>query len=235
MKTIAFHNNKGGVGKTTLAANVGYNLSVMNYRVLMVDCDPQGNLSSFFDRYDLTKKSLAQALDGQERCVYRTAYKRLDILPGNIYSESLTPQPENMESVLQQYKEKYDWCIVDCAPAFSKLTKAALQTSDQVMIPIKLDNFSIEGIDTVLSKLADPSTAHVVINEFSTSRASRDFLAKLVQTYNYPLCETLVRYSTMVDAANFRKKPMAKKAKFHWVTADMADLTEEVCGYGFVN
>ena len=99
MKTIAFYNNKGGVGKTTLAANVGYNLSAMNYRVLMVDCDPQGNLSSFFDRYDLTKKSLAQALDGQERCVYRTAYKRLDILPGNIYSESLTPQPENMESV----------------------------------------------------------------------------------------------------------------------------------------
>ena len=218
MKTIAFYNNKGGVGKTTLAANVGYNLSAMNYRVLMMDCDPQGNLSSFFDRYDLTKKSLAQALDGQERCVYRTAYKRLDILPGNIYSESLTPQPENMESVFLQIS-----------------SDKTLQTSDQVMIPIKLDNFSIEGIDTVLSKLADPSTAHVVINEFSTSRASRDFLAKLVQTYNYPLCETLVRYSTMVDAANFRKKPMAKKAKFHWVTADMADLTEEVCGYGFVN
>ena len=43
MKTIAFYNNKGGVGKTTLAANVGYNLSAMNYRVLMMDCDPQGN------------------------------------------------------------------------------------------------------------------------------------------------------------------------------------------------
>lgn len=70
---------------------------------------------------------------------------------------------------------------------------------------------------------------------FQRPELSRDFLAKLVQTYNYPLCETLVRYSTMVDAANFRKKPMAKKAKFHWVTADMADLTEEVCGYGFVN
>lgn len=55
MKTIAFYNNKGGVGKTTLAANVGYNLSAMGYRVLMVDCDPQGNLSSFFGRYDLTR------------------------------------------------------------------------------------------------------------------------------------------------------------------------------------
>lgn len=46
MKTIAFYNNKGGVGKTTLAANVGYNLSTMGYRVLLVDCDPQGNLST---------------------------------------------------------------------------------------------------------------------------------------------------------------------------------------------
>ena len=56
MKTIAFYNNKGGVGKTTLAANIGYNLSTMGYRVLLVDCDPQGNLSSFFGRYDLPKR-----------------------------------------------------------------------------------------------------------------------------------------------------------------------------------
>ena len=89
MKTIAFYNNKGGVGKTTLAANVGYNLSTMGYRVLLVDCDPQGNLSSFFCRYDLTKKGLMQALGGQPRCIYRTAYRGLDILPGNIYSEAI--------------------------------------------------------------------------------------------------------------------------------------------------
>lgn len=82
MKTIAFYNNKGGVGKTTLAANVGYNLSTMGYRVLLVDCDPQGNLSSFFGRYDLTKKGLMQALGGQLRCIYRTTYRGLDILPG---------------------------------------------------------------------------------------------------------------------------------------------------------
>ena len=49
MKTIAFYNNKGGVGKTTLAANIGYNLSTMGYRVLLVDCDPQGNLHHFLD------------------------------------------------------------------------------------------------------------------------------------------------------------------------------------------
>ena len=110
-----------------------------------------------------------------------------------------------------------------------------MQASDEVIIPIKLDNFSIEGIDTTMSKLADPATAHVVINAFSASKAAKDFLSRLVQQYNYPLCETLIRYSTMVDAANFRKKPMAKKARFHWVTADMMDLTEEVCGYGITN
>lgn len=235
MKTIAFYNNKGGVGKTTLAANIGYNLSTMGYRVLLVDCDPQGNLSSFFGRYDLTKKGLMQALGGQLRCIYRTAYKGLDILPGNIYSEALTPQPQTMSALLQGYAAHYDYCILDCAPAFSRLTESAVQASDQVIIPIKLDNFSIEGIDTTMSKLVDPSAAHVVINAFAPSRAAKDFLTKLVQTYDYPLCETLVRYSTVVDAANYRKKPLAKKAKFHWVTADMMDLTEEVCGYGIAN
>ena len=122
MKTIAFYNNKGGVGKTTLAANVGYNLSTMGYRVLLVDCDPQGNLSSFFCRYDLTKKGLMQALGGQPRCIYRTAYRGLDILPGNIYSEALTPQPQTMATLLQGYAAHYDYCILDCAPAFSRLT-----------------------------------------------------------------------------------------------------------------
>ena len=119
MKTIAFYNNKGGVGKTTLAANVGYNLSTMGYRVLLVDCDPQGNLSSFFGRYDLTKKGLMQALGGQLRCIYRTTYRGLDILPGNIYSEALTPQPQTMSALLQGYAAHYDYCILDCAPAFS--------------------------------------------------------------------------------------------------------------------
>ena len=108
MKTIAFYNNKGGVGKTTLAANVGYNLSTMGYRVLLVDCDPQGNLSSFFGRYDLTKKGLMQALGGQLRCIYRTTYRGLDILPGNIYSEALTPQPQTMSALLQGYAAHYD-------------------------------------------------------------------------------------------------------------------------------
>ena len=56
-----------------------------------------------------------------------------------------------------------------------------------------------------MSKLADPSAAHVVINAFAPSRAAKDFLTKLVQTYDYPLCETLVRYSTVVDAATIAK------------------------------
>ena len=71
MKTIAFYNNKGGVGKTTLAANVGYNLSAMNYRVLMVDCDPQGNLSSFSLRSDEKKFGTGIRWTGALRVSYR--------------------------------------------------------------------------------------------------------------------------------------------------------------------
>ena len=103
-----------------------------------------------------------------------------------------------------------------------------MQASDQVIIPIKLDNFSIEGIDTTMSKLADPSTAHVVINAFAPSRAAKDFLTKLVQTYDYPLCETLVRYSTVVDAANSVSYTHLTE-RDNWMTA------EEAKAYGLID
>ena len=70
MKTIAVFNHKGGVGKTTLTANIGYNMAADGNRVLLADCDPQGNLSSFFGRYDMTKKSIVNGLSG-ERPIYK--------------------------------------------------------------------------------------------------------------------------------------------------------------------
>lgn len=232
MKTIAFYNNKGGVGKTTLAANVAYNLSAGGNKVLLIDCDPQGNLSSFFGRYDLTKKSLYDALTTSAHCIYRTSYPSLDILPGNINTEKLYPRPEAIKKLLKYFDSHYDWCILDCAPAYSELTASALNAAQIVLIPIKLDNFSIEGIDTTLSRLADPSIAHVVINAYAPTKAGKDFIKKLTGSYDYPLCKSLIRHSAMVDAANYRKKPMARKARYHRVTQDMMELTGEVCGYG---
>ncbi len=231
MKTIAFYNNKGGVGKTTLAANIAYDLSADGYKVLMIDCDPQGNLSSFYSRYNLTKHDLCDALQKGSRAassIYRTQYKNLDIIPGNIKSEVLQPTAGQLYELVQSFRYTYDYCIIDCAPAFSALTESAVKAADLVLVPVKLDNFSIDGIDTAMSKTNYTQDTRVVINQFAPTKAGKEFLSRLVSQYDYEICESVIRYTTMVDQANLLKKPMARKARFHRTTADMKDLAKEV-------
>ncbi len=231
MKTIAVFNHKGGVGKTTLTANIGYNMAADGNRVLLADCDPQGNLSSFFGRYDMRKKSIIDGLSGK-KSEYRTAYKGLDIIPGNLDCEKIHPEAEAVAQMLSQYQEDYDICLIDCAPAYSDLTASALYAADSVLIPIRLDSFSIDGIDTAMMKIQSGKEVHIIVNAFNNSRAARLFLTKLL-SYGYPLCESCVRFSTVVDAANYLHKPMARKARFHAITGDLRDLTKEVEGYAF--
>lgn len=234
MKTIAFYNNKGGVGKTTLAANIAYDLSADGYQVLMIDCDPQGNLSSFYSRYNLTKRDLSDALDALKKgsrvagSIYRTQYKNLDIIPGNLKSEALRPTPGQFDDLVQSFRDTYDYCLIDCAPAFSALTESAVQAADLVLIPIKLDNFSIEGIDTAMSKMSDTQDTRVVINQYAPTKAGKEFLSRLVSQHDYEICESVIRCSAMVDQANLLKKPMARKARFHRTTSDIKDLAKEV-------
>lgn len=79
MKTITVMNYKGGVGKTTTAINLAYGLSEQGYNTLLIDCDPQGNTSQFFGKYDETKKSITGVFAGEyilERAIRRTKYKK---------------------------------------------------------------------------------------------------------------------------------------------------------------
>ena len=162
----------------------------------------------------------------------RTSYKGLDIIPGNLACEGIHPEAGAVAQMLGRYQESYDICLIDCAPAYSELTASALNAADCVLIPIRLDSFSIDGIDTAMMKIQSGKDVHIVVNGFNNSKAARLFLAKLM-TYGYPLCDSCVRFSTIVDAANYLHKPMAKKARFHAVTGDLRDLTKEVERYAF--
>ncbi len=161
-KAIAIFNQKGGVGKTTTAVNFAAGLADMGKRVLLVDNDPQGNLSSGvgINKTELEKtiyQVLINEIDIQD-AIIPTRFDNLDIVPGSIElagAEIELIDFENREyllkSQLQKIKEQYDYILVDCPPSLGLLTINALVAVDSVIIPIQCEYYALEGVSQLVN------------------------------------------------------------------------------------
>lgn len=163
MRTVAIFNNKGGVGKTTTAVNLAYNLTELGKRVLIVDMDPQGNASAFYKRYDLTKKSVKEVLEGETRLtavIRRTNYIDLDIIPANmtlqlLREEKLVQGERTLFKKLWDVRNRYSYCVIDCPPAISVLSNLAMIAADRVIVPVKATEYAKNGLSTVMDYAYD--------------------------------------------------------------------------------
>lgn len=160
-KYIAFANQKGGVGKTTSCVNLSAALSLMGQRVLLVDCDPQGNASSGMgvskekhpNSYDMLVGGVPAA-----DCVVHTKYG--DVIPASRELAAATVElirAENREfvlkSALQTLYSEYDYVFIDCPPSLELLTVNALVAADSVLIPMQCEYYALEGITDLLTSI----------------------------------------------------------------------------------
>ena len=162
MRSIALTNQKGGVGKTTTAANLGACLAALGRRVLLVDIDPQANLSVHFgvDVYT-ERKSVYDMMIGEARAdevIQRTRVKQLDMIPSNINLAGaeielvgVVGRETILKEAVQPVLSGYDYVFVDCPPSLGLLTLNALTTVKEVFIPLQTEFFALQG----MSKLMD--------------------------------------------------------------------------------
>lgn len=172
MRTVSIINLKGGVGKTVTSINMAYELMRRGKRVLLVDCDKQGNTSKFFRCYSRDKASLSDVLTGDadiRSAIYLTDYSNtdsavptLDVMPADmslinaakqIDMDTIRPGATRLKQAFTNVDGYYDYCIIDCAPDINIPIVNALVASDDVVIPVVIDRFAFDGIAEVLSKI----------------------------------------------------------------------------------
>lgn len=170
MRVIAFLNLKGGVAKTTTVANTAAILTKLHHKdVLCVDADSQCNLTEFFGPAPNRSTTLADALrtapDAGHTVVdaiYSTKYA--DVIPADdslmgldltrasaLYTDCLLDFKKHLKAAHQEY----DFILIDCPPAFNAASTAALLAADEVIIPIKLDAFSLRGMANLTRQIAN--------------------------------------------------------------------------------
>ena len=165
IRTTAILNLKGGVAKTTTAINMAAILAKhRGKRVLLIDADSQCNTTEFFGGED-TGESLASILRVSQRCedaaeyygrraIQNTGIENLDLIPADdtlmdmdlSAASSGTVDINVLRSLVEAVREDYDYVLIDCPPAFNAAAAAALVAADDVIIPIKLDAFSLRGM-----------------------------------------------------------------------------------------
>ena len=163
-KIIAIANQKGGVGKTTTAINLGAGLTVLCKSVLIIDLDPQANATSGlgFDKNTITKGIYEIMLDEENisNVILNTDIEWLDIIPATINLIGAEIELVNMlsretklKNAIYQLKEIYDYIFIDCPPSLGLLTVNALTCADTVLIPIQCEYFAMEGLTQLLKTI----------------------------------------------------------------------------------
>lgn len=224
-KAISFHLQKGGVGKTTISGTLACQSALQGVDTLLVDCDPQGNTSSWF-LTDTPKYELADVLQG--KCFSKDAILQVEGIPhlyilptfgigGSLknYSETkLAEEPFVFQDLVSEVSDSYQRIIFDLSPGLGRLEKSVMIASDEIITPLTPEVFSLDGLEifihelNALKKNMRSNVKHnkIIINSFDNRiKQHRDVfnVAKEMGKYNV--------FKIPVDPI-FRKAQEASKA-----------------------
>jgi chromosome partitioning protein len=256
MKTIAIANQKGGVGKTTIARELSACCALRGYQTLVIDADPQGNLTTSWLDPDVYEVTLSHVLIEPEAAggmkvepsplddaIVESPVEKLDLVPADIRLARFEMQPDylthRLKNQLREHGTDYDFVFIDCPPQLGKLLTAALYAADYVLIPCSADAMGLQGLGDLAFTIQQVrknvnsglQTLGAIINLYKPQRnlsaESRSMVEAALELVGHVFDTNLHDYSKIAEAPS-QKLPAVMYAKTHRASDQLWSLTDEV-------
>jgi chromosome partitioning protein len=249
-KSIVFVNQKGGVGKTTSAINIGAYIAMAGKKVLLVDFDSQGNMSSGVG-ISKDKPTVYELLAGQveaKDAVKKTPVPNLDAISASIdlsgAAIELVDQEEReffLKEALAPLKEQYDYILIDCPPSLGILTVNGLAAADSVLVPMQCEYFALEGITLLLQtvqKVQKEINPNLTIGGIfftmydARTRLAQDVVLQVKSYFKEVVFDTIIPRNVRLSEAPSHGLPICKYDPDCIGARSYAKLAEEVIRRG---
>lgn len=246
-KVVAVSNHKGGVGKTTSTVNIGAGLTqkVLGKRVLLIDLDPQANLSQSLG-VQSSERTIYGALKGQYALepihvteLLHVVPSTLDLSGAEIELSSETGREYILKDLIEPLKRKYDYIFIDCPPSLGLLTINALTAADQIFIPLQTEYLALQGL-TKLMEVVEKikirlnrklSLGGVILTQYDARKTlNRDVATSVEEHFKKKVFKTRIRDNVSLAEAPSRGMNIFSYASKSMGAKDYSELSKEVAG-----